>query len=115
MFDNIGGKLKSLARLILLVGLVLSIIVMIGIWITGGGLAGRGGGFTTFIFGLLAGALGALGSWGGSLVTFGFGQLIEDTQAIRQNIEDVQYSADALRRMTEERRRGTAQKPRPEE
>ena len=46
MFDNIGGKLRGLAKLILLVGLVISVIGMIGVWITGGGLSGRGGGLT---------------------------------------------------------------------
>ncbi|GEM_PF-1939538 len=109
MFDNIGGKLRGLAKLILLVGLVISVIGMIGVWITGGGLSGRGGGFTVFIYGLLAGALGALASWVTAIMTYGFGQLIEDTEAIRRNAEDAQYHLDALRRMGEERRRGTKQ------
>lgn len=112
MFENIAVKIKGAARLILLVGLVLSLIAMIGIWITGGGLSGRGGGFTVFVYGLLAGALGCIGSWIGALMTHGFGQLLEDTEAIRHNTEDTLYSADALRRMADERRRGNAAKSR---
>ena len=112
MFENIAGKIRGAARLILLVGLVMSLIVMISIWITGGGLSGRGGGFTVFVYGLLAGALGAIASWIGALFTYGFGQLIEDIEAIRHNTEDTQYSADALRRMADERRRGNIPKPR---
>ncbi len=112
MFDNIAGKIRGAARLILLVGLVISLIAMIGIWITGGGLSGRGGGFTVFVYGLLAGALGCIGSWIMALYTYGFGQLIEDTEAIRHNTEDTQYSAEALRRMADERRRANAPKPR---
>ena len=114
MFENIGGKIRTLAKLIFLVGVLISGIAMIGIWITGGGLAGRGGGFTVFIFGLLAGGLGCLASWLCALYTYGFGQLIEDTEAIRHNTEDTQYAADALRRMGEERRRNAAQAPGPE-
>jgi hypothetical protein len=51
-----------------------------------------------------------------ALYTYGFGQLIEDTEAIRHNTEDTQYSADALRRMADERRRSGGAKPyQPEE
>ena len=110
MFDNIASRLRGLARLILLVGFVISGIAMIGIWITGGGLSGRLGGFTIFVFGLLTGALGCLVSWMASLFTFGFGKLIDDTEAIRHNTEDTQYSADALRRMGEEQRRSAVQR-----
>ena len=116
MFDNIAGKIRGAARLILMVGLVISLIAMISIWITGGGLSGRGGGFTVFVYGLLAGALGCISSWVMALYTYGFGQLIEDTEAIRHNTEDTQYSADALRRMADERRRSGGAKPyQPEE
>ena len=108
MFENIAAKIRSAARLILLVGLVLSLILMIGIWITGGGLARRGGGFTIFVYGLLAGGLGAMASWLGSLFTYGFGQLLEDVEVIRHNAEDTQYSADVLRRCFEDRRRGSS-------
>ena len=110
MFDNIASKIRGLARLMLLVGFVISGIAMIGIWITGGGLSGRGSGFTVFIYGLLTGGLGCLGSWMCALLTYGFGKLIDDTEAIRHNTEDTLYSADALRRMGEERRRGAAQR-----
>ncbi|MBR1559287.1 MAG: hypothetical protein IJ646_03500 [Clostridia bacterium] len=108
MFENIGGKIRTLARLIFLIGVVLSGIAMISIWITGGGSSGMGG-FSVFLYGLLAGALGCLCSWVSALFTYGFGKLIEDTEAVRHNTEDTQYHADALRRMGEERRRDQKQ------
>lgn len=108
MFENVGEKIRTLAKLLLLVGVLASGIAMIAIWITGGGMSGRGG-FTIFVFGLLAGALGCLGTWIASMLTYGFGQLIEDTEALRQHTEDLQYHADALRRMGEERRRSAKQ------
>ena len=111
MFDNIGSKLRMLARIICLVGILISVIAMIGIWITGGGMADRGG-FTIFASGLVTGVLGALCAWGLGVMTYGFGQLVDDTEAIRHNTEDIQYHADAIRRLTEERRRSAAQKAR---
>ena len=109
MFDNIGSKLRMLARILCLVGILISVIAMIGIWITGGGMEGRGG-FTIFTVVLLTGALGALTAWALGVMTYGFGQLVEDTQAIRRNTEDTSYHADAIRRLTEERRRNNVQK-----
>lgn len=106
MFDNIGSKIKGFAKLVCLVGVMASIIAMISFWITGGGASGISGGFSIFIFGLLTGALGCLAAWVGALLTYGFGQLLEDSEAIRHDMEDLQYCADELRRMGEERRRG---------
>lgn len=99
MFDNIGAKLRSLGKLLLIVGIVFSGIAMIGMWITGGGLAERGGGFTVFLTGLMIGAVGCLMSLVMACLVYGFGQLVEDTQAIRHNTEDTQYSAEELRRI----------------
>lgn len=104
MFDNIGGRIRTLAWIICFAGLVVSGIAMIAIWITGGGMAGRGG-FTIFVVGLMTGALGALTSWVAGCLIFGFGQLIEDTRVLRQTCEDTQYCAESLRRMGEELRR----------
>ena len=86
MFDNIGGKIKILSRVIGLIGVVSSIIGMIGTWINGGFSRYGAGGFTIFLSGLLVGALGCLASWIGAFFSYGFGQLIGDTSAIRRRI-----------------------------
>lgn len=105
MFDNIGRRIKGLARMVFLVGLVFSGIGMIGMWITGVGLGDHAGGFTIFLAGLLIGAVGCLLSWIAGCLIAGFGQLVDDTEAIRHNAEDTQYCMDSLRRMAEEYRR----------
>lgn len=105
MSDNIGNRIKGLARLVFLVGLVCSGVGMIGMWITGTGLRDNAGGFTIFLVGLLIGAVGCLLSWMALCLISGFGQLIEDTQAIRHNAEDAQYCMENLCRMAEEFRR----------
>ena len=57
MFDNIGRKIKRMAGIVFLVGLLASGICMIGMWITGVGLGDHAGGFTIFVVGLLIGML----------------------------------------------------------
>ena len=104
MFEHIGRRIRALAWLVCLTGFVLSGIGMIGIWITGGGLSASGG-FSIFGVGLLTGLVGALLSWFIGCVTYGFGKLIEDTEAIRRYSEDTQYGVETLRRMGEEYRR----------
>ena len=116
MFDNIGRKIKMLASVLFLVGVAASGIGMIGMWITGAGLGDHVGGFTIFIVGLLIGAVGCLAAWAVGCVLTGFGQLLEDAEAIRRNTEDTQYCMENLRRMAEEYRRAGMQRPRqPEE
>lgn len=105
MFDNIGSKLRGLARIVFFVGIVFSGIGMIGMWITGFGLGDRAGGFTIFIAGLLIGLVGCLCSWTLGCLLAGFGQLVEDAEAVRHNTEDTQYCMENLRRMAEEYRR----------
>ena len=105
MFDNIGRKIRRLAGIVFLVGLLASGICMIGMWITGVGLGDHAGGFTIFVVGLLIGAAGCLMSWIMGCVLTGFGQIVEDTEAIRRNTEDTQYAMESLRRMAEEQRR----------
>lgn len=105
MFDNIGSKIKGLARLVFLAGIVFSLIGMIGMWITGFGLGDHAGGFTIFLVGLLIGVIGFLCSWVAGCLLTGFGQLVDDTEVIRHNAEDTQYCMENLRRMAEEYRR----------
>jgi len=83
MWDNIGGKIKFLAKIIAWVGISFSIIVgfvLIGIGVNyryGGGL------FVGIGFGLIF--VGSLVSWVVSWFMFGFGELIEKTTEIEKN------------------------------
>lgn len=76
MFDNIGSKIKTVAvvscvaNAILFFGIGIFLMVDVG-----------------FVYGLLAWIVGGLASWVGSFFTYGIGQQIEDTQAIRQMLE----------------------------
>lgn len=86
MFDNIGGKIKTVATTIAWLGIIGSIIIgivmiakaedsyypEIGIW-----------------SGWLVIIVGSLSSWVSSFTLYGFGQLIENTDAISSEMESI--------------------------
>ena len=73
MFDNIGGKIRGLAKVISILGIIASIAV----------------GLLNVIFsdevGIIIIVVGMLISWISGFFIYGFGQLIEDAQAIRKS------------------------------
>ena len=74
MFDNIGKKIKTLAIVFTIIGMVVSISV--GVFSLE---ANAGAGLLIIIFGCLS-------SWIGSFLLYGFGELIENTTEIRKNM-----------------------------
>ena len=91
MFKNIGGKIKVLAKVFCWLGIITSIIV--GTAIIFGGrevMSSLPGGYSyyyydstaTTIIGVAVIVLGSLFSWLGSFFTYGFGQLVENSDRI---------------------------------
>ena len=90
MYTNIGQKIMKLAKVIAILGIIGSAIAAIGIWVGSAqflGMSsyyGRSSGVSTsYIFaGILVLVVGSLGSWIGSFLLYGFGQLVQDTALI---------------------------------
>lgn len=80
MFNNIGSKIKKLATIMSVLGIVSSITAAIVIWtsIYGG---------TGALIGIAVAVFGSLLSWVSGFFIYGFGQLIENTDIIAQNSE----------------------------
>lgn len=76
MFSNIGGKIKALAKVICWLGIIAAVIA---------GIVQLAVGAT--VTGLLTMVFGALGSWVGSFLLYGFGELIDKTTLIAQNTQ----------------------------
>lgn len=70
MYTNIGGKIKGLAHSIAWIGIILSLIFGIVLMVE------------VFLTGLLIMGLGVLVSWVSTLLLYGFGQLIENTDIL---------------------------------
>ena len=75
MFDNIGGKIKAVAKVICWIGIIASIFIGFIMLVQDE---------DTALAGLLTMVLGSLGSWIGSFITYGFGQLVENSDILVQ-------------------------------
>lgn len=84
MFTNIGHKIMTLAKVLCWIGMALSLISGITMIVAGNNA------YTQYGPAGLAGALviiiGCLGSWIGSFVLYGFGQLIENSEEIKSKL-----------------------------
>ena len=75
MFDNIGGKIKTLASVIAWMGIIISIITGITLMATAEELV---------LIGIIIAILGSFFSWIGSFLLYGFGELVENSAIIAQ-------------------------------
>lgn len=90
MFNNIGGKIKALAKMLCWIGIAASIIGAIALWslhnqynyMTHTYNDTLGTGFVVLL-------VGCIGSWIGSFFMYGFGELIDETTANRRLNEDM--------------------------
>ncbi len=80
MFSNIGGKIKTTAKVICWLGILASAIVAIACWANGNP---QDDGFG---FGYLIG--GSLASWIGSFLIYGFGELIDRAISIDNKLKN---------------------------
>ncbi len=90
MFNNINGKVKGLAKVICILGIIVSVISGIAIMAGGGSISsyyGSSSGGAFFLSGLLVMVLGSVCSWAGSLALYAFGEMGENVEAIRRKLE----------------------------
>ncbi len=74
MFNNIGDKIKIVAVIISTLGIIFSVIAGL-VFLT-----------TSTLIGILIILLGSLLSWVSTFLLYGFGQLIENSDIIRQHL-----------------------------
>ena len=82
MFDNIGSKIKGLARVITWIGIVASVIAGIAQMC----MSHFSGGLV--FSGILTMALGSLLAWVSSFLVYGFGELVENSAAIAARLKN---------------------------
>ena len=79
MFDNVGSKVKKLAKIICWIGIISSVIS--GIAIIGGRTVDRYYAPSNIFVGILVAVLGSFFSWLGSLATYAIGVSAENAEA----------------------------------
>ncbi len=80
MFDNIGGKIKSLAVVVTILGIIASIIYAIILW------SQNSYRHNTILLGLGILLGGSLVSWIGSFFMYGFGEMIVRLKSIDEKM-----------------------------
>ena len=80
MFDDVGGKLKTIAKVFCWIGIVLSVIYGISI------IAGlvKINGFVAFLMGLLVAAILSFVSWISSLGLYALGEILENSDHVKR-------------------------------
>ena len=90
MFNNIGRKIKTLAKVLCWIGCIFAIIIGISMMVSGGnssyismnGTPVSVGSSASVIMGIIVIILGVLASWIGSFAMYGFGQLVENSDKL---------------------------------
>ena len=88
MFDNIGGKIKGLAKFMTGVGIAVSWGVAIACFVTEEEIM--------VLIGVGIGIVGSLLSWVSAFLLYGFGQLVENSDILagRKTLEEIEDSDD---------------------
>ncbi|MDY5940028.1 MAG: hypothetical protein SPJ23_00045 [Eubacteriales bacterium] len=108
LYENIGGKIKNLAKWIFIIEAIGSIIAGLVLLFTDEDL---------ILYGLLTLVCGPIFAWVGSWILYAFGELVEDTHAIRNEYypiindikKNVRLMADPIIREAEEKARREAE------
>ncbi len=92
MFDNIGGKIKTLAKVVCGIGMVISVAL---------GLRAmeRYASSDAVVYGLIIILVGCILSWISVFILYGFGELIEKTSSIERMMRMSQPNANPYNNM----------------
>ena len=107
MWNNIGGKIKALAKVIFWIMAVLSVIGAIGMIVAGADMNSQryrsydNPGTVFIVAGIVMLFLGPLFAWIGSFMTYGFGQLIESSEETAFNTRKIADQNNTLLRMND--------------
>ena len=96
MFENIGKKIKGLSKIICYIEIAISFII--GVALLGIASEMSYGGEPLAIIGIIILVVGSLFSWIGSFFMYGFGELIDNSTIIRQNLTKKQNNYTATHR-----------------
>ena len=89
MFNNIGRKIKTFAKVMCWIGIIVSVVAgLVMIVSSFSGYAATAG----IVSGILTAVLGSLFSWVGSFMMVGFGELVENTAEIAANTRKNGYN-----------------------
>lgn len=89
MFNNIGRKIKTFAKVMCWIGIIASVVAGLAM------IAGSSSSYAPaagIVAGILTAVMGSLFSWVGSFMLVGFGELVENTAEIAANTRKDGYN-----------------------
>ena len=89
MFNNIGRKIKTFAKVMCWIGIIASVVAGLVMIATSFSSYAPAAGI---VAGILTAVLGSLFSWVGSFMMVGFGELVENTAEIAANTRKNGYN-----------------------
>ncbi len=92
MYNNIGDKIKSVAKTVGIVGIVLSIIIGIFTYISLGVLIGGGG----VIIGVAIMVGGSIASWLSTWILYSWGDIVDNVQQINETLTKLDLESKPL-------------------
>ena len=85
MFNNVGGKIKGVVKGFFAINVIFTVILGIVVWYN---VADWNNGFVGFLAGGFTFAIGFFFAWLSSLAAYAFGQLVENSDRIREHLEN---------------------------
>lgn len=89
MFNNIGRKIKTFAKVMCWIGIIASVVAGLVMIATSFSSDAPAAGI---VAGILTAVMGSLFSWVGSFMLVGFGELVENTAEIAANTRKNDYN-----------------------
>lgn len=94
MYDNIGSKIKTVAKVVGFAGIVISILAGLLFLL----VAFSEEKFSYFGIGILVAILGSIISWASTIALYGFGQIVENTDVLVQDSQINKSSLQCIRK-----------------
>jgi len=89
MYTNVGGKIKALAKVICILGIIGAVFMGISMIAGGSGMGYYyGSGNMLVIPGLLVIVIGSVAAWASLLALYAFGEMTENVAAMKQRMDE---------------------------
>ena len=96
MFNNPGKKLKSLAKFIFWLSIILYTLAAVGAYLNEVEINSPGSTIGLIIVAVLGVLIGLLIGWLSSILVYAFGELIEDVHSMRKKISRIEYKLSKI-------------------
>jgi hypothetical protein len=92
MFTNVGDKIKVLAKVICVLGIIVSVVMGIAIISGGSSFSYYTSSNQMILPGLLVMVLGSVLSWANAILLFTFGEMAENIASLRRSVDQISSS-----------------------